>query len=188
MSVIALALVGVVGTVSEALAQPSTKTMYTVGRGSIQVIRIYDAPDPLGKTVQTLVPGNEVEVYTDELHNKYWYKTTEGHFAHSLYLSETNPLIEAEERGDVPVDRAREDRLMQKYRDIAIVNNIMVGNVQIGWTQDMVVDAWGDPDSRELLRSDVQGDIWMWLYDNPERKVDLVFDHRQRVAEIRIRP
>ena len=179
---------------SDAVAQQeeqATKTMYIVGRGPVQVIRLYDEPDPLGTTVKTMVPGQPVEVFTDQMFNKYWYKTSEGLYAHSLYLSEVDPTVEMGGSGEdemTEAQRRREDELLEKYKDIQVVNDILVGNVKPGMTMEMVEDAWGQPDDRRMLESGPAGDIWLWVYDNEERRVDVKFDHRERVAEIRARP
>ena len=179
---------------SDAVAQQeeqATKTMYIVGRGPVQVIRLYDEPDPLGTTVKTMVPGQPVEVYTDQMYNKYWYKTSEDLYAHSLYLSEVDPTAQMEGGGEeelTEAQRRREDELLEKYKDIQVVNDILVGNVKPGMTMEMVEDAWGQPDDRRMLESGPTGDIWLWVYDNEERRVDVKFDHRERVAEIRARP
>ncbi|MFO7768144.1 MAG: hypothetical protein R6W82_04185 [bacterium] len=189
---VALSLLALPADADAQQEEQATKTMYIVGRNDVQVIRLYDEPDPLGTTVETMVPGQTVEVFTDRMYNKYWYKTSEGHYAHSLYLSEVDPTVSAGsgEAGEelTEAQREREDELLEKYKDIQVVNDILVGNVKPGMTMEMVEDAWGQPDDRRILESGPTGDIWLWVYDNEERKVDVVFDHRKRVAEIRARP
>ncbi len=188
---LALSLLAVPADADAQQEEQATKTMYIVGRGSVQVVRLYDEPDPLGTTVKTMVPGQPVDVFTDQLYNKYWYKTSDGLYAHSLYLSDVDPTAMVEGgSGEELTDaqKRREDELLEKYQDIQVVNDILLGNVRPGMTMEMVRDAWGAPDDRRQLESGATGDIWLWVYDNKERRVDVRFDHRQRVAEIRVRP
>jgi len=188
---LAVSLLAVPAVADAQQEEQATKTMYIVGRGSVQVIRLYDEPDPLGTTVKTMVPGQPVEVYTDQMYNKYWFKTTEDLYAHSLYLSDVDPtaVTEGEQSEEMTeAQRRREDELLQKYQDLQVVNDILLGNVKPGMTMEMVEDAWGPPDNRTILETGATGDIWLWTYDNEERRVDVKFDHRKRVAEIRARP
>jgi hypothetical protein len=176
-----------------AVQDTPAKTMYVIGRGNVQVIRLYDAPDPLGKTMKTLPTGMPVEVLTDQLYNKYWYKTTEGFYAHVLYLSETDPAaMVADQAGDptTEVDVERENELLVKYGDLTIVSKIMAGQVEVGFTMDQVQDAWGNPDSRTELQSTALGSIWQWIYSgrtdrNPRNTTTLKFDERKKLVDVK---
>jgi len=184
---IALASAFVLAAASEAPAQePATKTMYAVGRGNIQVIRLYDKPDPLGTTMEKLLPGSEVVVQTDQLFNNYWYKTSSGLYAHIRYLSETDPLAEmaAESEQQVDFDAERENALLAKYSDLGIVQKILAHQVEVGFTMDQVRDSWGQPDSTTLLESTSMGDRWQWRYEG-DKKAYLFFDERKKIVEIR---
>lgn len=184
---IALASAFVLAAASEAPAQePATKTMYAVGRGNIQVVRLYDKPDPLGTTMEKLLPGTEVVVLTDQLYNDYWYKTSGGLYAHIRYLSESNPMAEmgAEQGAQIDYDAERENALLAKYSDLGIVQKILAGQIDIGFTMDQVRDSWGEPDSTNLLESTSLGDRWQWRYEG-DKKAYLFFDERKKVVEIR---
>jgi len=190
LSAAAMMVAGLLSFPMNARAQQSTKTMYVVGRGTVQVVRLYDKPDPLGTTMKSLPSGSPIEVYTDQLYNKYWYKTSEGYYAHTLYLSDTDPNAEpgAAEGPKTSEEQKREADLLEKYKDLDVVNNILVGNVKPGMTMSMVADSWGQPDDKRLLQGNAAGDEWLWIYDNAKHRADVQFDYRQRVAEVRIRP
>ena len=166
-------------------AQTETKTMYAMGRGIVQVIRLYDEPSPLGKTVERVLPGTEIKVLTDQLYNKYWYKTEAGHYAHIRYLSETDPMAEvAPSEGTEEIDPERENALLAKYGDLAIVQKILSHQIEIGFTMDQVIDSWGQPYNREILQSTALGDRVQWRYE-ADKKAYLIFDERKKLVEIR---
>ena len=176
-----------------AVQDTPAKTMYVVGRGTVQVIRLYDAPDPLGNTMKTLPTGTPIEVLTDQLYNKYWYKTTEGFYAHVLYLSETDPAaVVADQAADpeADVNIERENALLVKYGDLTMVSKIMIGQVEVGFTMDQVRDAWGTPDSTTELQSTALGSIWQWVYSgrtdrNPRKTTTLKFDERKKLIDVK---
>jgi len=169
-------------------AQTETKTMYAVGRGTVQVVRLYDKPDPLGKTMEKVLPGTEIKVLTDQLYNKFWYKTESGLYAHIRYLSETDPM--AEEGGAESAvaaeeaDTARENELLAKYSDMTIVRKILNHQIDIGFTMDQVIDAWGQPYDRKILESTSLGERWQWRYE-ADKRAFLIFDERKKIVEIR---
>lgn len=167
---------------------PPTRTMYVVGHGPVQVLRLYDQPDPLGKTQKVVPVGMPVEVYTDQLYNKYWYKTTEEFYAHQYYLTEIDPSLAAAEEAVEeisPEDRQREDELLAKYMDIEIVSMILRKEIRVGFTQDQVRDSWGEPDSWHLSKTTAMGDEVMWEYDALPGKrgaARLSFDYRKKLV------
>jgi hypothetical protein len=183
---LALTVAFVLAAASSTGAQTETKTMYAMGRGTIQVIRLYDRPDPLGKTMARVLAGTEIKVFTDQLYNKYWYKTDNGYYAHIRYLSETNPMAEAATGGEetTQVDTERESALLTKYGDLTLVRKILSHQIDIGFTMDQVLDSWGQPYSREVLQSTALGDRVQWRYEG-DRKTYLIFDERKKVVEIR---
>jgi hypothetical protein len=167
-------------------AGAQTKTMYAAGRGTVQVVRLYDKPDPLGKTMERVLPGTEIKVLTDQLYNKYWYKTETGLYAHIRYLSETNPMAEDVESESAPAeaDPERESELLAKYTDMTIVKKILSHQIDIGFTMDQVIDSWGEPYDRKILESTSLGDRWQWRYE-ADKKAYLIFDERKKLVEIR---
>jgi|GEM_PF-1712641 len=172
-----------------AIQDPPTKMMYVIGHGAIQVLRLYDTPDPLGKTQKTIPVGMQVEVYMDQLYNKYWYKTTEGFYAHQYYISETDPNLaaipEAAEELS-PEQQRREDELLDKYKDLVIVGKILRGEIEIGFTMDQVRDSWGEPDNWRILETTALGDNVLWEYDaQPGRGATrLTFDYRKKLVNM----
>jgi len=71
--------------------------------------------------------------------------------------------------GQTPNDQAQQDpqerlhELTQKYGAKA-AKKIAAGNIDIGFTQDEVVDAWGNPDDR---KAGAKGkEIWVYGQDN----------------------
>ena len=170
---------------------PETKQMFVVGRGPVQVLRLYDKPDPLGKTQKVILVGMPVEVHTDQMYNDHWYKTVEGFYAHSYYLVHTDPNLmtvseETEDTGD-PDRQRREDMLLEKYKDIIMVGKIMRGEVEIGFTQEQVRDTWGDPDSWQVLETTALGDRVLWEFEPNEKNrlrgsARLTFDYRKKLV------
>ncbi len=170
----------------DASAQAEAKTMYAVGRGTVLVVRLYDKPDPLGKTMEKVLPGTQIKVLTDQLYNKYWYKTDTGLYAHIHYLSETDPMAEVAATQDVAAeaDTEREGALLAKYSDIAIVQKILNHQIDIGFTMDQVRDAWGQPYDTKILESTSLGERWQWRYE-ADKKAFLIFDERKKLVDIR---
>ncbi len=173
---------------------PPTKTMFALGRGQTQVIRLYDKPDPRGTTMKQIPTGLPIEVLTDQLYNKFWYKTTEGFYVHALYLTEADPsanVAEAgAEAGQQEVDSERENELLQKYGDLGLVSKILAGVVEMGYTMDQVRDAWGGPDSTLALQDTAMGTIWQWVYSGrgdrqPIKTTTLKFDERKKIVDIK---
>jgi len=175
------------------LQDPPTRTMWVIGRGNVQVIPLHDAPEALGKAMKRLPTGSPVEVFTDQLYNKYWYKTSEGFYAHVNYLTDVDPAtIEGAVGGGVAtdVDYEREAELLEKYGDLGLVSNLMAGIVNIGYTMDMVRDAWGNPDTTTILETTALGDNVQWIYSgredrNPKTTTTLKFDYRKKVIDIK---
>ena len=169
---------------------PETKQMFVLGRGSVQVLRLYDKPDPLGKSQKIVLVGMPIEVYADQMYNKHWYKTVEGFYAHSYYLSHTDPslMVVSQDTGvtDDPDRQRREDILLEKYKDIIMVGKIMRGEVEIGFTQEQVRDSWGDPDTWRILETTALGDRVLWEFDSTETRgpARLTFDYRKKVVNL----
>lgn len=164
-----------------------TKTMFVIGHGTVQVLRLYDTPDPLGKTQKSVLAGMPIEIYTDQLYNNYWYKTTEGFYAHQYYLSETDPNLAAEavETPELtPELQRREDEMLEKYKDLVLVGKIIRGDIEVGFTMDQVRDSWGEPDNWRILESTALGDRVLWEYDPlPNRgAARLTFDYRKKLV------
>ena len=168
-------------------------TRWVIGRGNVQVVPLHDTPEPLGKAMKRLPTGTPVEVFTDQLYNKYWYKTSEGFYAHVTYLSDVDPAtIEGAVGGGgaTDVDYEREAELLEKYGDLGMVSNLMAGIVNIGYTMDMVRDAWGNPDTTTILETTALGDNVQWIYSgredrNPKTTTTLKFDYRKKVVDIK---
>ncbi len=180
-------------TASVQAQDPPTKTMFAIGRGQVQVIRLYDKPEPLGTTMKEVLTGMPIEVLTDQLYNKYWYKTTEGFYAHVLYLTEEDPNAEdvGMEGGQTQEEIEHENALLQKYGDLRLVNLILTHQIQMGFTMDQVRDSWGNPDSTQELESTALGSTWQWIYSgrgdrNPKNTTTLKFDYRRKVVDIRV--
>jgi hypothetical protein len=170
-----------------AIQDPPSKTMFVIGHGPVQVLRLYDKPDPMGKTQKTVPVGMPIEIYTDQMYNNYWYKTTEGFYAHRYYLSETDPNLAVAAPEEEDVDsverRRREDELLEKYKDLIMVTKILQGRIEIGFTMDQVRDSWGDPDSWRVLETTAMGDRVLWEYDSTPRRgaTRLTFDYRKKL-------
>ncbi len=190
--VVAGSLVMPRGAMAESADQdPETKQMFVVGRGPVQILRLYDNPDPLGKTQKIVLVGMPVEVYTDQMYNKHWYKTVEGFYAHSYYLVHTDPnlMVVSQDTGvaDNTDRQQREDELLEKYKDIVMVGKIMRGEIEIGFTQEQVRDTWGDPDSWQVLETTALGDRVLWEYEPNDRNrlggsARLTFDYRKKLV------
>ena len=169
---------------------PGTKQMFVVGRGNVQILRLYDKPDPLGKQQKVVLVGMPIEVQTDQMYNKHWYKTVEGFYAHSYYLSNTDPnlmvAVQDAVASDDPDRMRREDILLEKYKDIVIVGKIMRGECEIGFTQEQVRDSWGDPDSWRILETTALGDRVLWEFDSTEARgpARLTFDYRKKLVNL----
>ena len=131
-----------------------------------------------------------VEVYADQMYNKHWYKTVEGFYAHSYYLSHTDPhlMVVSQDTGvtDDPDQQRREDLLLEKYKDIVMVGKIMRGECEIGFTQEQVRDSWGDPDTWRVLETTALGDRVLWEFDSTETRgsARLTFDYRKKVVNL----
>lgn len=172
---------------------PETKQMFVMGRGPVQILRLYDKPDPLGKSQKIVLVGMPIDVYTDQMYNKHWYKTVEGFYAHSYYLSNTDPNLmtvsdDTGVTGDPDIQR-REDLLLEKYLDIVMVGKIMRREVEIGFTQEQVRDAWGDPDSWQVLETTALGDRVLWEFEpndnnNLKGSARLTFDYRKKLVNL----
>ncbi|MFC1628872.1 hypothetical protein ACFL3H_07145 [Gemmatimonadota bacterium] len=148
--------------------ESTVKTMWVVPRGAVLSLRLYDKPDPLGTTMKTVPAGLPIEVETAEMYAKYWYKTTEGYYAHFYYLTDVDPAFDAAaERATMSeADLQREDELLQKYPNLARVAEIMGQRVSIGMEMEMVIDSWGRPDDQRTVPS-TMGDTFTWTYDTP---------------------
>lgn len=148
--------------------ESTVKTMWVVPRGTVLVLRLYDKPDPLGKTMKKVMAGDTIEVESAEMHAKYWYKTTEGFYAHSYYLTDVDPAYDAEaERAAMSDEDVRwEDELLKKYNDIRLVLEIMNQKIRIGMSMEMVMDSWGRPDDQRIVPG-TMGDTYTWTYDIP---------------------
>lgn len=169
--------------------EPALKTMWVVARGSVIVLRLYDKPDPLGKTMVTIPAGQPIEVFTDEIHNKHWFKTKDGHYAHSYYLTDVDPAYdpEAERAAMSSEEMARENELLDKGYSISDIALILSNEIKIGFTMEMVMDAWGNPDDT-LIKSTAMGrDEFTWTYYSPpggRKRTVLSFDYRKVVYQI----
>ena len=168
--------------------ESTVKTMWVVARGTVLSLRLYDKPDPLGTTVKTIPAGMPIEVETAEMHAKYWYKTTEGHYAHSYYLSDVDPAFDAEaQRASMSdEDREREDELLRKYNDLRLVQDILNKRIAIGYTMEQMIDAWGRPDEQRTTPG-TMGDTYTWEYYTPPgggKRTVIKFNEVKRVVEI----
>ncbi len=168
--------------------ESTVKTMWVVPRGTVLILRLYDKPDPLGSTMKTVMAGEPIEVETAEMHAKYWYKTTEGFYAHSYYLTDVDPAYDAEaERAEMSDEDVRwEDELLKKYNDIGLVLEIMNQKIRIGMSMEMVMDSWGRPDDQRIVPG-TMGDSFTWTYDIPPgdiKRTVVNFNERKRVINI----
>ena len=168
--------------------ESTVKTMWVVPRGTVLILRLYDKPDPLGSTMKTVMAGETIEVETAEMHAKYWYKTTEGFYAHSYYLTDVDPAYDAEaERAEMSDEDVRwEDELLKKYNDIGLVLEIMNQKIRIGMSDEMVMDSWGRPDDHRIVPG-TMGDSYTWTYYMPPggiKRTVVNFNERKRVINI----
>jgi hypothetical protein len=162
--------------------------MWVVPRGEVLILRLYDEPDPLGKTMKTVPAGQPIEIETGEMHNKYWYRTTEGYYAHFYYLTDIDPALDPEAgRAAMTSEQlAREDELLEKYNDLRLVADIMAQKVNIGMAMEMVMDSWGRPDEQQTIPG-TMGDSYTWIYFTPPggiKRTVIKFNERKRVISI----
>lgn len=168
--------------------QADVQTMWVVARGEVLVLRLYDEPDPLGKTQKTVPAGSELKVHTDQVYNKYWYKTTEGFYAHSYYLTNVDPSYDPEAQRAQMSDeeRQREGELMDKYNNLSIVSDILSQRIQIGFTMEQTMESWGNPDDQRISPT-TMGDNYVWTYYNPPggiKRTVIKFDHRKKIISM----
>ncbi len=148
--------------------ESTVKTMWVVPRGTVLSLRLYDKPDPLGSTMKTVPAGLPIEVESAEMYAKYWYKTTEGYYAHSYYLTDVDPAFdpEAERATMSEEDVRREDELLRKYNNLQLVQDILNKRIAIGYTMEMMIDSWGRPDEQRTVPG-TMGDKYTWEYYTP---------------------
>jgi hypothetical protein len=130
-----------------------------------------------------------IKIYTDQMYNKYWFKTDEGYYAHRYYLTNVDPAFDAEaaHAGMSEEELERERQLLEKYNDVGIVSDIMNHSVpKVGWSMEMVIDSWGNPDDRQTVQQ-TMGDEHTWIYYEPPGGINrtvIKFDHRRRVVNV----
>jgi len=166
------------------------QTMWVVPRGTVLILRLYDEPNPLGKTQKTIPAGQPIEVESNEMHNKYWYKTSEGYYAHFYYLTDVDPALDPEADRAAMSDemRAREDELLKKYNNIQLVQNILAQKTEIGMSMDMIMDSWGSPDEYITIPG-TMGDSYSWIYFTPPtgfKRTVIKFNERKMVISIQV--
>ncbi len=166
------------------------QTMWVVPRGEVLILRLYDEPNPLGKTQKIVPAGQPVEVETAEMHNKYWYKTTEGFYAHFYYLTDVDPAHDPEAERDAMSDemRVREDELLKKYNNIQLVQTILSQKTEIGMTMAMVMDSWNAPDDTITIPG-TMGGTWSWIYYTPPtgfKRTVIKFNEAKKVISIQV--
>jgi len=169
--------------------EPALQTMWVVARGRVLVLRLYDTPEVLGKTMATIPAGQTIEVHTDQMYNKYWFKTKEGYYAHSYYLTDVDPAFDpAAERAAMSEEQLqRENELLDKFGDLRWVSLILSHEIQIGMTMEMVTESWGRPDDFNVIQTSMGRDEYTWTYYTPpgDRKRTVVkFDYRKVVIDI----
>ena len=74
-----------------------------------------------------------------------------------------------------------------KLRRFRIVGEIMAQSVpRVGWTMEMCIDSWGNPDDRQTVEKPM-GSEDTWIYYEPPGGINrtvIKFDHRRAVIHV----
>lgn len=120
-------------------------------------------PKPDAEILCTIPPGEMVNVFDREMgYLQISYKNYYG-YANDMYFEESQDLQQIVELAKIKKEENRKQKLIEKYNDLGIVNQILDGYITIGMTMDMVQESIGSPLKRTKYKSDYSNQE-TWIY------------------------